>query len=327
MGRIISGAAASVATVLASNGLPLMPGQLPMFGTGRALLFYATPELVTFRPTAVRHRIRVLGGGGSSLLDGQSSSFSNLISATGGRKPNGLDGGLGGQGVGGDFQASGGAGGKGFIKEATGEKAGGGGGAAGSQLGIGGAGGDANVGGQSGASGGAGGAIGGLKGGDASPTSGALAPSVFSAQTATRPGTNLFGLYGAVSGGPLELPFFFFTGGGAFSSAAGSGAGGNGGNQTFNGSNNISGGQPGVGGGGGGGGTWVSTVAWGGCGYFGGGQGGSPTTAGLGGAGGGGFAMGEFDLVPGQDYAVTVAAAVESQTDARTSVGLIIVEW
>lgn len=327
MGRVLSSAtAAGGGSVIAANGLPLLPGQLPLFGSGHALIFYPGNGVVDFVPRTIRHRIRVLGGGASGLLDGQSSSFANLISATGGKKSNGLVGGVGGLGVGGDFQASGGAGGAG-VDEGDYKRAGGGGGGAGSQLGVGGAGGAGRAKGGEGAGGG-GGAVGGRKGADGSSAGGGFGSSVFSFGTSDAPGSGLLGGGNIVTGAPLELPYFFFIGAGASGSTpAGSGGGGCGGNRTIV-SNTTLGGTAGVmGGGSGGGGCSVGGSGDSSACLFGGGQGGSLSWGGLGGGGGGGFAMGEFDLAVDQPYAVTVAQRIQSQPGCVTSGGLVIVEW
>ena len=337
MGRVLSGSTAGAGVFGGASGaaaLARIGGLLPLYGTGEVRVFFAGDGPLTFVPKAVRHRIRVFGGGASSLADGQSSSFASLISATGGKAPAGLAGGLGGQGIGGDFQANGGRGGAG-LNLGSGRYAGGGGGAAGSQLGAGGDGGDAdpyNSGAIVGAGGG-GGAIGGNRGGNGSATlgrGGGYGASVYSRATPDLPGLNLHGEAGALPSTGLAIPMLQFVGGGAGASiyTAGSGAGGHGANRTVNGGRSWTGGDAGWGGGGGG--TASSTASTpqmrGGRGRYGGGMGGG-VPAGAGGGGGGGFAMGEFDLTVGQSYVVTLAQAVLSETDVETSSGIVIVEW
>lgn len=315
MGRIISLAAAELTASLLA-GLPALPGQLPIFGRGRYRVFL---DGGSFTPlVSGPHRIRALGAGGDATVDGGTSSFANLLSATGGRKPSGLVGGLGGIGVGGSLNAAGGAGGAGVAE------AGGGGGGAGSQLGDGGAGGAgfsyADNGTRRG--GGGGGAVGGFKGGVGAignPLGGGASPIADAKGSLNAPGYT--GRMGYSSG--LELldswaaPYFQFTGGAA-QAPNGYAFGGQGGQgaTSYNGQSGYFTSASGTNGGPGGGGGGGVSSGGGHTSLRGGGQGGGQ---GLGGGGGGGFAMGVFDLDLAQTYGVTVGAS--------SAPGLIIVEW
>lgn len=335
MGRSLSGVGMAGSAVATLGGFPILPGQLPIFGKGECALFFDQgPGVVQkFRaPVAGKYRIRVFAGGGSSLADGQSSSFGSFMSATGGKAPSGLVGGAGGVGVGGDFRANGGAGGAGWS--GSGQSSGGGGGAAGSQLGVGGDGGAASATGQNGSvtGGGGGGAVGGKRGGDAT-TAGGWGASPFRAATNTSAGPNIHGTTGQPATAPFVMPMFAFTGGARFqgnvSTEAGQGAGGLGAGRTVGSQATYIGGN-GQWGGGGGGGGWVNSgsIGWGGYSSFGGGQGGSPlTTTALGGAGGGGFAMGVVTLAEGEEVNVVVASEITGANQTATSAGIIIVEF
>lgn len=333
MGRSLSGAGKTGGSVGSLGGFPILPGQLPLFGEGRSALFFDQgPGVIQkFRaPAAGDYRIRVFGGGGSSLADGQSSSFGTNMSATGGKAPNGLVGGAGGVGVGGDFRANGGVGGAGWS--GSGKYSGGGGGAVGSQLGVGGDGGSAGATGQTGSStgGGGGGAVGGKRGGDAT-TAGGYGASPIRAATDTTAGPNIHGGSHQPTTAPFVMPMFAFTGGARYEGqgALGQGAGGLGSGRAVGGTASYVG-DDALWGGGGGGGGFVSagTVGWGGRSTFGGGQGGSPnTTTALGGAGGGGFVMGVVTLAEGEEVNVVVASAITGANQASTSTGIIIVEF
>lgn len=180
-------------------------------------------------------------GIGGNQVDGGASSFGALISATGGKKGNHLppyNGGDGGIGVGGDFQASGGKGGTG--DGSVNPKAGGG--AAGSQLGDGGNGGDW----VSGASTSGGGGVGGGKGGNTAGSPGG-GGSPFGNAILTTPAPDIIGGISSGVANPINavirFPFDGFTGGGG-SNGKPAGIGGGG----------YASEQPGVGGGGGQGG-------------------------------------------------------------------------
>lgn len=316
MGRHIpqTPTASSAAALGGIAGVPSYPGQLPVYGRGQAVILYASNA--NWRvPTTGRFRVRVLGGSGLTDASGGTTSFGSLISATGGSKPNGTAGGLGGLGFGGDYQAAGGVGGTGLASIG-----GGGGGAAGSQLGPGGNGGNAVEvidGSTTGRHGGGGGGVGGHNGGTGTtwgtPAGGG---SPLASAVGGVSGYNFLGVTdysaGAVTVDGLAPPYFYFLGGfGSGTADPGlSGQGGRG-ELSYMGSINgatIVGRQGGFGGGGGGG--------FGGAGYkslLGGGQGGK---TGFGGAGGGGYAHGEFNLTEGDQIPITVASS-----------GLVIVEW
>lgn len=192
-----------------------------------------------FGVTAGQSFVVTVGVGGNSV-DGGSSSFGALISATGGKKGNSsspYNGGAGGVGVGGDFQSKGGKGG-------TGDSSGtpGGGGAAGSQLGDGGDGGDW----ISGSNGGGGGGVGGGKGGNATGAAGG-GGSPFGNATLSTPAPDIIGGISSGVANPISavirFPFDGFTGGGG-SNGKSPGPGGGG----------YAGETPGLGGGGGQGG-------------------------------------------------------------------------
>lgn len=316
MGRYLSPVLTSVSALALGGiaGIPAYPGQLSVFGSGKAQVLYNSDSGWRV-PVSGTFRIRVLGGYGLTETTGGTSSFSTLISASGGIKPTGVNGGLGGQGYGGDFQADGGTGGNGLASIG-----GGGGGAAGSQIGRGGNGGNAIevVSGETrGRHGGGGGGVGNHHGGVGSewgtPAGGGspLASAIGSVS-----GHNFLGITDYASGAAmvdsLAPPYFYFLGG--FGSGLNdpglSGQGGMGEvsyTTSFNGGT-VVGRRGGFGGGGGGG--------FGSTGYkslLGGGQGGG---SGIGGAGGGGYAHGGFDLVEGEIIPITVAAG-----------GLVIVEW
>lgn len=336
MGRSLSGASGSGGHVATLAGFPLLPGQLPLFGTGQCALFFdqGPGTVQKFKaPVAGDYRIRVFGGGGSSLADGQSSSFGAFMSATGGKAPAGLVGGAGGVGIGGDFQASGGAGGLGYAGGSN-NLSGGGGGAVGTQLGVGGAGGAASATGQGGSwtGGGGGGAVGGKKGGDAT-TAGGYGASAFRAATDNSAGPNIHGTNGQPATAPFVMPMFAWTGGANFEglvgAEAGYGAGGLGAGRIVGSQATYSGGRALWGGGGGGGGcVGGSNFGMGGTSSYGGGQGGSPsTTTALGGAGGGGFAMGVITLAQGEEVNVIVATRIVGANDTVAAGGIIIVEY
>lgn len=345
MGRHLSSAAALLgSTALVGLGGYVLPGQLPVFGSGHFTSItrsgdFRVPDDVTVI------RVRVLAGGGGSSLPGGSTSFGAYLSATGGQNAVGATPGLGGVGVGGDFQAAGGAGGAGIR---------GGGGAAGSELGDGGAGGAGGT--ETGGGGGAvGGKIGGAGlnvmerrgGGGASPFGHGETPAN-DPDAWARGGHDITGrgAGGYHNAGGIMVPhllFGFFGGGGTntpsnggTAAPGGSGAGGAGGSRTS--TSNARGGYGGVCGGGGGGGG-VGLGGWGGVAYdetialqplnisstwtrLGGGMGGDGTRAG---AGGGGYARGVFAVAPGQIIPATVA--FQSLADGGASGGLIIVEW
>lgn len=336
MGRRLSSSSA----LTSPNGMTLLPGQMGVFGTGRYEVFFESGTF-TPRPGVFRARVRVWGGGGGVTADGGTSSFGALMSATGGTRGVGEVAGLGGVGVGGDFQASGGPGGAGE---------GGGGGAAGTELGTGGAGGIAYALGR----GGGGGAVGGKRGGNggaSGPGSGAgvLGQGLDNAPTITQGFVpDLLGQrsYPALNLAPVakgDAPFFihpfvgfaFTGGGGAYDNnwqpaqmSGGEGGGGCGGHVDLS-SNLMAGGHGGVFGGGGGAnvaagstkaggrGGWLADNRW-----IGGGQGGAKGRAGSGGAG---YARGEFAVTPGVGVPVTVAAG--GSTSTGQSAGLVIVEF
>lgn len=340
MGRFLSGAGKAGGSVGTLGGFPILPGQLPLFGEGKCALFFDQGPGVIQKfkaPIAGEYRIRVFAGGGSSIADGQSSSFGAIMSATGGKAPpNGLAGGAGGVGVGGDFRATGGAGGAGWS--GAGKYSGGGGGAAGSQLGVGGDGGAASGTGQSGSStgGGGGGAVGGKRGGDAT-TAGGYGASAIRAATDTTGGPNIHGGSHQPTVVPFVMPMFAFTGGARFqgtlagydgAGGPGQGAGGLGAGRSVGSTSSYIGDNALWGGGGGGGGMSGTNPGWGGFSTFGGGQGGSPITpTALGGAGGGGFVMGVVTLAEGEEVNVVVASAITGANQASTSTGIIIVEF
>ena len=350
MGRFLSGAASSALAVVAGEGY-LLPGQLPAFGSGRFEVLVRASTVITIKPGVKQIRVRVQGAGGGATTAG-ATSFGALISASGGAAPNGLIGGVGGVGVGGDYQAAGGKGGDGK---------GGGGGAAGSELGVGGAGGAGGI------AGGGGGAVGGKVGGAgsaATSTLGAGGASPFAdggAAPAGVPGQDMTGQAHGVNNlaqVAIPHPIFAFTGGGGgryagYSSGydAGSGGGGGGGTSGGAGTLNNPGGLGGVCGGGGGSGgagtanepyvgalggaVWPasflrrSTVAewpdrYVGPLRIGGGQGGNHIDAGKAGAGGGGYARGVFPVEEGQQYTVTVAQ--QNDTDGKSG-GMVILEY
>lgn len=275
MGQIVSGGSSSVATSVSSTKV-VPAGYMGEFGNGLWRIFNENGTFVV--PANVsKIRVRVVGAGGGrgtggvggggggggyahgefnvapgqsfavtvgvggSQIDGGSSSFGALISATGGKKGNHLspyNGGDGGVGVGGDFQASGGKGG-------TGDSSGSprcGGGAAGSQLGDGGTGGNF----VSGTLTSGGGGVGGGKGGDTAGAAGG-GGSPFGNATLSIPAPDIIGGISSGIANPISavirFPFDGFTGGGG-SSGKLPGPGGGG----------YAGDLPGLGGGGGQGG-------------------------------------------------------------------------
>ena len=347
-----------------ASGLPLLPGQLPVFGSGRFLVFFAPNTNWTVPAGVTRVRARVHAGGGAHNQAGGSSSFGAMLSATGGQAPTAtVNGGLGGQGFGGDFQASGGPGGPGRCS---------GGGAMGSELGTGGAGGAGVF--TDNGWGGGGGAVGGKSGGsaaDGSTPSGGGGASPFENGEAgngstgrCRGGRDLTSLGSYVQNAQQFVEYWpgfaFFGGGGsrlggdASVMDGGPGAGGSG----SSGNSIPHGGFGGVGGGGGGA-CAISQMFNGGHGglchdnyqrretlalsgdvsfreyrLIGGGRGGEGTTAG---AGGGGYARGEFTVTPGQVIAITAAqqqfsgyfsglALYGSQAGDRSG-GIVVVEY
>jgi len=315
----------------------MLPGQLPPFGSGRYEIFFSS-GLFTPRPGVTRVRARVWAGGAGSNIDGGAASFGSMMSATGGTRGVGAIPGVGGQGVGGDFQASGGSGGAGE---------GGGGGASGSELGPGGDGGVA----QANGGGGGGGAVGGRRGGNGGAANPGLGASVMAQGTDNGPALpagavlDLMGLPArpaytqdpsAVTTPPLFIhPFvgFAFTGGGGVwksnwlpaQKAGGEGAGGCGGNLDTSGYP-TDGGHGGVFGGGGGAavrdgsaklggrGGWMAEQRW-----IGGGCGGAKGRAG---SGGGGYARGEFTVQPGVGIPVTVPPSASDGSG-----GFVVVEY
>lgn len=284
----------------------LLPGQLPTFGQG-SFWTYFKPGSFTVPAGVTRVRLRCHGGGGQivSPTTGGTASVGSLISATGGLRGDqnafGTSGGAGGQGFGGDFQASGGRGG---------HQMGGGGGAAGSTLGIGGVGGQ-GAGGGGGSVGGNAGASGDDGGGGGSPMEAAVSSAGgrdFRGIRSIRTTNNLPPMSLNSAGVIIPFPMFGFTGPGAqggSSVPAGLGGGGSG-------ANGLGHGIDGGGGGGGlqsvGGGSFYGAPTSGdtilyegmeltrGC----GGGGGAAQSPGYAGCGGGGFAYGVFAVTPGQ---------------------------
>lgn len=312
----------SASTALSGSGAAiLLPGQLPVFGSGRLRVFRSSQSWTV--PAGVSSiRVRVNGGGAGLTEAGSAASFGNLISATGGGMPSGATPGTGGVGLGGDFQAAGGRGGAGAR---------GGGGAAGSELGDGGNGGAGSSG-----SGGGGGAVGGKDG----------APGIAGAQSVGAQGASPYetpsgvsqarDFWGAAVGNPGLDPWvhpiqaFVGAGGMCSSYSANGGPGGAGAGGAGAGSTGATGGAGGVLGGGGGGQTAAvnggainptltpilsNAMA---AGAIGGGSGGDAARAGC---GGGGYARGVFAVLPGQTFQVTVPPA------PTASSGLVIVEW
>lgn len=320
------------------GGSIIQPGELPRFGDGRVLLFFSDGSW-TVPADVTRVRVRVIGAGGG-ILPGGATSFGALISATGGGAASGDTPGAGGAGFGGDFQASGGAGGAG---------AGGGGGACGSQLGDGGAGGLPGAG---GGGGGGGGACGGFQGGPgvvggAGDRAGGWQATPLNPGSAYALRPDPYVTLG-LSGSAPEMPFPFHSFPAGF--ACPPGVGGRGGP-----TKNVApepGAPGGLGGGGGGAGVrdggpnalggrggglwpWVpayerasynnSSMPTTPVGFIGGGLGGALGRAG---AGGGGYAHGEFDVDPGQVFALTVPQPGAGGVTAQVaSGGLIIVEF
>ncbi|WP_368933321.1 hypothetical protein [Brevundimonas naejangsanensis] len=325
MGRVLSGSGVATAAASGLASLPSYPGQLGAFGSGKVKVIPVTQDFEV--PVSGPYRIRVLGGGGAMTAAGQSSSFGVLISATGGQPPAGKAGGAGGQGFGGDFQASGGVGGR-ALEIAGYGIIGGGGGAAGSQLGVGGDGGDAthrvSESGFNSYGAGGGGGVGGHKGGSGYGGVGGFGGGGGGSPIASANGGDSGIHYlghntfapGLSTVDALAPPYFQFLGGFATEGVGATGLSGQGGRgagswKDHMGSTGFSnGGRGGVGGGGGGGG-YTSLL--------GGGQGGNQVLATSGGAGGGGFAMGVFDLVAGEIHPVAVAVS--------GSPGLVILEW
>ncbi len=328
-----------------------LPGRLPLFGHG---LFqpYTRSGVFTVPDDIYRLRVRVIGGGAGQEA-AQSSSFGALLSATGGQPGAGTLGGAGGIGVGGDFRADGGAGGPGFRS---------GGGAAGSELGVGGRGGDGGP--SATGSGGGGGGVGGHRGGsgvdNAAPRAGGGGGSPIEAgqdaslsETAgmTLGGADITGrFHGYHNAGAFALAHLLdgFVGGGGMgmtgggSRAGGSGSGGGGCYSRATSGAQVPAGRGGFCGGGGGAGSNGGPAGVGGVCWpdtdgppttntalsilyearIGGGMGGTNARAG---GGGGGYARGEFDVLPGQQFPVTVA--LQSSEETGVSGGLILVEY
>ena len=321
---------------LNSNASPtLMPlGWMGVFGQGlyKAFMSPGTHSFVV--PEGVsRIRVRVVGAGGSGSNGssnggaGSSSSFGNLMSATGGGGGN-SNVAFGGQGTGGDFQAKGGNAFRsgsnvtGYAPDVSSVIAqlvdGQGGAAAGSQLGDG------------GHSFGYGGAA---VGGNHSIKGSSFGASAYGVPTISAPGPDCMGLYISQQSPdranyPIErFPFDFFSGsgsahisyslgsnGGTLASVAGSGAGGMG-------YYNSNGGH----GGGGGGHSNPS-----GSGGIGGGGGKIDTSGNYSGGAGGGYAHGEFDVVSGTEYSITVGAGGRYNSSTIYGAGgngLVVVEW
>lgn len=344
MGRRLSSSTA----LSSSGGAHLLPGQLSPFGSGRFEVFFVSGAF-TPKPGVTRVRVRVWSGGAGTTQDGRASGFSNLISASGGTRGVGDVPGVGGQGIGGDFQAKGGDGGAGE---------GGGGGAAGSELGDGGPGGIA----APLSHGGGGGAVGGKKGGDggaagpgtgASPFEPGFDNQVSTSGSAPRIGRDIEGAWltkiAPLNALGLMIPFpgyAFFGGGGSANSnsavlarSGGVGAGGGGGAA----GNAADGSYGGDFGGGGGAAVPASGTYQGGFGgrhvtltpevnlnslsiapldrLIGGGCGGGKGRAG---SGGGGYARGELTVVPGQAIPITVGA---QNLGLMVSGGLVVVEY
>lgn len=282
-GGTVSGSA-SFATI--SAALP----HLPPFGAGFFREFRTNETFdIPDNVTAIRVRVTGAPGKGSdpanqTPADGGTASFGALISATGGESANGETGGLGGQGVGGDFQAKGGRGGN--AHAVFNEPASGGGGGSGSFLGDGGNGGNGLSSTDNSPSGGGGGvnqcdggdAVGTASGGGAGTSSSAVGSKggngiPFDASIVERFAGETYygtGTDGVVTSSPLPV-----TGYGAEGGA--SGVGGDGGG--------IAGGTGGV------------------SGY--------PAGFGGGGGGGGGYAHGEFTVVPGTSYSITVPSGAQ----------------
>ena len=330
-------AASSISgTIMSAGGNSVPPGYMGVFGNGLWQVFSASsPFTVPANVTAVR--VRVVGGGGGGRLGGAggggggyahgifavapgntfpvtvgvggtgsasptsggTSSFSTLISATGGAASSGSTAAAGGVGVGGTFQATGGSSG------ATGYS---GGGAAGSQLGNGGnggiysgtsyAGGGGGVGNGNGASSVSGTSMSGGGGSPFGPPAfvGQGSPDALGNMAANTALAGVTAPSGATNPINATVRFLFdgFPGGGGAGTAqtAASSNGGNGGI------------------GGGGGGCYYSTSsAYGGNGGIGGGGGGG-YNGGNGGMGGGGG-----------------AGANASGIAGNGGQGLVIVEW
>ena len=300
---------------------------LGVFGEGQFRIF-ARAGTETFQPPKTgKYRIRVVGGGQSArdlythAGDGGTTSFGNLISATGGTSAGPGDG-------------------VGNAGSAKGGQAGRAGGGAGSHLGDGGAGGNSN--GRDG-----GGGVGGNAGGGA--TGGGGGSPVASGDTygPGAGGPTIFGTYAKApilanedaSSGPIpdilmRFPFDIFAGGGGAAGTAQSvSPGSRGGSGGPGGGGGAGVGTKGAGHGGIGGGGGSAIDGRGGAGGIGGGGGSGkpPLENGFGGHGGG-YDHGVFELVEGQSFTVTVGAGgVASGNDpdraGRGGPGLCVVEW
>lgn len=326
MGQVVSSEESSSSSSAAQPGT-VGAGFLGIFGTGKYKVFLTSGTFVV--PAGVtRIRVRVVGaggGGGSTATPGPAggaTSFGALISATGGQGGiSGQNNGTanGGVGIGGDFQAVGGS----VTKDGT--INGYGGGAAGSQLGNGGT--SFNRG---------GGAVGGI------PTKTTYGASPFGLPSSTAPAPDSAGYVNptyinnnSVVTSPvcppkvpnrlMRFPFDFFdggagviyaqSGGNAFFIHSGSGAGGS----MLNAFSQIFVCDAGIGGGG------ASCSSNQGQGGIGGGGGGEYSGAAGGGAGGG-YADGEFTVIPGVSYTVTIGQA-GNPIAGKGGDGLSVVEW
>lgn len=312
-------------------GQPRGAGYLIPYGNGMYRTFFRSGTfIVPPGVTSIRIRVHGAGGaGGSNFVNYTSSaaettSFGNLISATGGESGPGRSTSSGaspGIGVGGDFQSTGGRGG---TNRDSSRGAGGGG--AGSILGNGG-------------SGGASTRVTSGPGGGVSDSGDALSIRAGSA----------FGGLDALGGKEIDplnesefvrFPMESFSGRGGYyiadsvSSTADGGSGGGGIAWIYSDSTEQTirtSGRPGPGGGGAGGVEFRNSGFDGGIGAGGGGAdepvgtSSSDLTLRNGGAGGG-FAIGVFSVSPGDEYIVTVALG-DNKGKSKGGDGLVVVEW
>jgi len=309
MGQILEGG--SVTEVAASNYTATKvvgPGYMGEFGNGLWQAFYSSGNFTV--PNNVKQiRVRVVGSGGHGANQGAggagggyahgvfsvtpgsthavtvgnapagTSSFGSLISATGGTSATGVTPGIGGVGIGGDFQASGGIGGA---------AQGSGGGGAGSQLGNGGSTAAAGPSGGAGVNNGhvlTAGVGGGSAFGVAQPSG--CGPDA----SGLRPTTTSNGIVNSI-GATIRFPFDCFTGSGGMSGSDTTNSRGNGGPGAGSGSTYTSGITHYGGFGGGGGGAGSSAMA--GRGGIGGGGGGALGTSAVPGSGGNGLVIVEW---------------------------------
>lgn len=332
MGRSLVGASVGNGVFSSTHGdsMRAAGGFLGRLGLGQYRPFLSPGTHSFTVPEGVsRIRVRVVGaggGGGGSGTSGQAggtSSFGSLLSATGGnggKSGNQSGTSLGGVGVGGDFQAKGGT----AYKDGTSRPEnkndgcqGRGGAGAGSQLGDGG---------HSYGYGGAG------VGGNQSVSSSDYGSSAYGIANSEAGGPDCVGRSMGYMRGDFQLPtsnysterfpFDCFNGAGGFSylpvgensifaTSGGSGAGG-----AYNTTR-----RAGSGGHGGGGGASSSSSS--GDGGIGGGGGGEQNG---GGGAGGGYAHGEFNVSPGDSYAVIVGFGGTGY-NAYGGSGLVVVEW